>query len=172
MPEDIAIRTASGPVDAATIETLAREIWTQHYTPIIGAAQVAYMLEHFQSRSAIEVDIANGYVYSIAALDGEPCGYSAVRLDQDGLFLSKLYVREAARSLGIARAMLHAAVTAAREAGMARIWLTCNKYNTASLTAYERLGFIRIRDIVTDIGDGYVMDDYVMEKRLTGAGQS
>lgn len=173
MPEDITIKAASSTEDIQTIATLAREIWTQHYTPIIGAEQVAYMLDHFQSRSAIETDIAKGCVYSLAYSGSEPFGYSAVRLDEDGLFLSKLYVREAARGLGIARAMLNAAEAAARKAGAVRIWLTCNKYNTGSLAAYERLGFVRISDIVTDIGNGYVMDDYVMEKRLTSdsAGQ-
>ena len=165
MSESI-IKTASGPEDIQTIEALAREIWTQHYTPIIGAAQVAYMLQHFQSHAAIEADIEKGYVYSIAYASGQPCGYSAVRLDHDGLFLSKLYVLESARGLGIARAMLQAAQTAASEAGAARIWLTCNKYNTASLAAYERMGFARTADIVTDIGGGFAMDDYMMEKRL------
>ena len=167
MPESIIIKAASCPEDVQIIEALAREIWTEHYTPIIGAEQVSYMLQHFQSRSAIEADLENGYVYSIVTLGGEPCGYSAVRPDPDGLFLSKLYVREAARGQGIARAMLNAAEAAAREAGTARIWLTCNKYNTASLAAYGRIGFVRTADIVTDIGGGFVMDDYVMEKKFT-----
>jgi RimJ/RimL family protein N-acetyltransferase len=62
--------------------------------------------------------------------------------------------------------MLGAAEATARNAGAARIWLTCNKHNTASLAAYTRMGFTRIADVVTDIGSGYVMDDYVMEYRL------
>ena len=84
----------------------------------------------------------------------------------DALFLSKLYVRASFRGKGLARAMLKAAEKAARESGVARIRLTCNKYNTASLAAYERMGFVRTADVVTDIGGGFVMDDYVMEKQL------
>lgn len=164
MPESISLITASSTEDIQTVETLAREIWIQHYTPIIGAEQVSYMLQHFQSSGAIEADIAKGYIYSIAYVGGNPCGYSAVRLDPDGLFLSKLYVREAARGQGIAQAMLRAAEAAAHTAGASRIWLTCNKYNTASLAAYERMGFTRTAEIVTDIGNGFAMDDYVMEK--------
>jgi|AGTN01.2.fsa_nt_gi Acetyltransferase (GNAT) family. len=171
MPEPIVISAASGPEDVQIIEALAREIWTPHYTPIIGAAQIGYMLENFQSRAAIAADMQKGYIYSLAYLNGAPCGYSALRFDPDALFLSKLYVREAFRGKGIARAMVLAAEAAAREHGKACLRLTCNKRNTGSLAAYDRLGFARTADVVTDIGGGFVMDDYVMEKRLADAAQ-
>jgi diamine N-acetyltransferase len=166
MPEPITIIATRSAEDFAVIESLAREIWESHFTPIIGVAQVAYMLENFQSRAAIEADIRKGYSYSIASLSGKPCGYSAIRFDEDALFLSKLYVQEAFRGKGIARAMLRNAEAAAREHKKACIRLTCNKRNTSSLETYAHLGFVRTADIVTDIGGGFVMDDYVMEKRL------
>lgn len=166
MSETIVLKTVCRPEDIETITALACEIWTQHYTPIIGAEQVAYMLKSFQSREAIETDISKGYVYTIAYRNGEPCGYCAARLDENGLFISKLYVRYAERGKGIARAMLRDAESSACKAGAARVRLTCNKHNTGSLAAYQRLGFTRAADAVTDIGCGFVMDDYVMEKRL------
>ena len=46
------------------------------------------------------------------------------------------------------------------------IYLTVNKQNLISISVYEKLGFLRARDLVTDIGSGFVMDDYVMEKYL------
>ncbi len=170
MPEPVSIIVASAHKDIETIEKLAREIWESHYTPIIGAAQVKYMLDHFQSRAAIESDIQKGYVYSLAYWNGKPCGYSAIRFDADALFLSKLYVLKTFRGKGIARAMLSAAEAAAKQQGKPCIRLTCNKRNTGSLEAYARLGFMRTADIVTDIGGGFVMDDFVMEKRLPDIG--
>jgi ribosomal protein S18 acetylase RimI-like enzyme len=148
------------------LKRFAREIWTQHYTPIIGKAQVEYMLDQFQSRKAIAADIASGYVYSLAYAGGQACGYSAVRFDPDALFLSKLYVSETFRGRGIARALLRAAEETARKRGLACIRLICNKHNASSLAAYARMGFSRVADVVTDIGGGFVMDDYVMEKTL------
>ena len=47
--------------DFSQIETLAREIWEEHYTPIIGAEQVAYMLDKFQSVAAMQKQIKEGY---------------------------------------------------------------------------------------------------------------
>ena len=50
--------------------------------------------------------------------------------------------------------------------GLHRIWLTCNKHNDHSLEVYRHWGFQTIAEDVTDIGNGYVMDDYILEYRL------
>ena len=42
------------------------------------------------------------------------------------------------------------------------IFLNVNKYNNA-IHVYTKLGFTKVKDEVIDIGNGYVMDDYVME---------
>ncbi len=157
---------AAGTADTKTLEALAKEIWEQHYSPIIGKTQVSYMLEKFQSQSAIESDIAGGYVYYIASFDGVPCGYSAVKKDGSGVFLSKLYVKQGYRGKGIARAMLEKIYEYARKNKSKRVWLTCNKYNKASLETYKKLGFSITDSCVKDIGEGYKMDDYVLEKKL------
>jgi len=52
------------------------------------------------------------------------------------------------------------------EHGLGRIWLTCNKNNSRTLSIYKKLGFSIIDSIVTDIGNGFVMDDYVLEKQI------
>ena len=102
---------------------------------------------------------SGGYVYDIARLGGVPCGYSAVRPEETGLFLSKLYVKKDCRGCGVARAMMARIEALARRRGADRIRLTCNKRNTASLAAYQRLGFVVVSPVVTDIGGGFVMDD-------------
>ncbi len=161
----IMIKTAD-VADAPLLEALAKEIWTQHYADINTLEQISYMLERFQSAEAIVQDMQSGAVYDIAYANGEPCGYSAAVPDETGLFLSKLYVRQSCRGLGIARAMVSRIVHRAQETGAGRVWLKCNKYNTNSLAAYERLGFTVAYPCVTDIGNGFVMDDYVLEKMI------
>ena len=44
-----------------------------------------------------------------------------------------------------------------------KIWLTCNRNNTSSLEVYKHLGFEVVREEVADIGNGFVMDDYILE---------
>lgn len=162
---DISVREA-GLSDAARLETLARRIWTPHYAPIIGAAQVQYMLDSFQSEAAIRRDMESGYIYEIACLGGEPCGYSAVRSDSAALFLSKLYVGANCRGRGIARLLVSRAEERARQSGASCIRLTCNKRNDGSLAAYARFGFQITGECVTPIGCGFVMDDFILEKAL------
>ena len=166
MNSRLRVLKASGPEDFITLEALAKEIWEQHYSSIIGKAQVAYMLDRFQSRSAIEKEIQAGYVYYLARFDDVPCGYSAVKKDGTGVFLSKLYVKKGYRQRGIARGMLDQIDTYAKKNKSNRIWLTCNKYNTSSLETYKKLGFAIIDSCLSDIGGGFVMDDYVLEKKL------
>jgi RimJ/RimL family protein N-acetyltransferase len=49
-----------------------------------------------------------------------------------------------------------------------RLILSVNKRNTKAITAYKRNGFAIVESVVTDIGGGFVMDDYVMAKELAG----
>jgi ribosomal protein S18 acetylase RimI-like enzyme len=166
-PEDAAVTIRRANIqDAAMLEALAHEIWIPHYAPIIGIAQVDYMLKQFQSEDAIRHDIESGYVYDIAIINGDACGYSSARNDGDTSFLSKLYVREDCRGRGIARMLFAHAADRARQIGAKHIRLTCNKNNAGSLAAYARLGFAVTDECVTSIGGGFMMDDYILEAKL------
>ena len=167
----IHIRKANAS-DAKLIEALARQIWRPHYISIISAEQIDYMLDQFQSQSAIRHDMANKYTYDIAFCGNEPCGYCAVRSDGDTHFLSKLYVREDFRGRGIARAMVERATRRAQKQQALRLQLVCNKRNTGSLAAYARLGFSVTGECVTQIGNGYVMDDYQLCKAVPSSGSA
>jgi RimJ/RimL family protein N-acetyltransferase len=52
----------------------------------------------------------------------------------------------------------------ARAAGRDRLQLTVNKDNYDSIAAYEHLGFSNAGPIWTDIGGGFAMADFVMDK--------
>ncbi len=162
---NIEIRTAE-VADAPLIAALAKEIWTQHYVSIITMEQITFMLNNYQSVGAIIKDIKNGAVYEIAYSGGEPCGYSATVADQTGLFLSKLYVRQSCRGQGVAKALMNRIDERAKNTKAPRIWLKCNKHNSGSLAAYEKLGFSIAYPCITDIGGGFVMDDYALEKMV------
>lgn len=166
---NIQIRCAAGDEDNRVLARLAREIWTEHYPAIIGMDQVAYMLEHFQSESAIARDIAeNGYCYELASIDGTPAGYAAFRVDADKgeVFLGKLYLLRSYRGRGIARLMLDRIVQAGRAAGCGWVRLTVNKHNTASIAVYEAMGFAVFDEVKTAIGGGFFMDDYVLRLQV------
>lgn len=154
---------------AQKLALLAREIWEEHYTPLIGAQQVAYMLDKFQSADKIWQDISQvRLTYSQLELDGQMIGYMAAQIDsnRNTCFLSKIYIRNAYRGRGYARLFLDSLAAECRVYGADKIWLTVNKGNLGSIAAYQKMGFHQDDAIVTDIGGGYVMDDYVMSLEL------
>jgi diamine N-acetyltransferase len=148
------------------VEALAREIWTEHYIPIIGKEQVEYMLKRFQSRQAIAEQIKTGVLYFLIREHDEFIGYLAVQPTGNELFLSKIYVKCSRRGEGHGRKAVQFTETLAKERRLSKITLTVNKNNVHSIRAYEKLGFKTAGPVIQDIGDGFVMDDYKMGKNL------
>ncbi|HKS57713.1 MAG TPA: GNAT family N-acetyltransferase [Steroidobacteraceae bacterium] len=155
------------PQQLDTIAGLAREIWDEYYVPLIGRAQVDYMVSRFQSSGAMAQQMRDGYEYFMTERDGRNIGYCAVQAQpaEGSLFLSKLYLLRDARGAGTGRVCMEFIEQLARRRGLNLLWLTVNKGNPA-VKAYERLGFRIAADLLMDIGGGYVMDDFRMEKQL------
>jgi len=162
----IVIEKVSLPEDFVTVESLAGEIWREHYTPIIGAAQVEYMLKNFQSLDAMKRQTGSeGYTYRMIKSDGIPAGYLATAIHGDRLFLSKIYIKKEYRGRGLSSKAIKLCEDLCKENELRAIYLTVNKYNP-SVKIYESLGFKTIDSVKTDIGSGFYMDDYIMEKTI------
>lgn len=147
------------------ISVLADEIWHEHFTPIIGEEQVEYMVEKFQSYQAITHQVKeDGYEYFQFLYDGEEAGYLGIKEEPERLFLSKIYVKKSFRGRKIASQAIRFLVDRCREKGLSAIWLTVNRENKNSIAAYETMGFVKTREQKADIGNGFYMDDYIMEK--------
>lgn len=144
---------------------LAHSIWNEHFPKIIGQAQVDYMVERFQSSDAIRNQIRDGYQYYLIRSGTAVTGYTALisQPDRRCLQISKLYLLQAWRGKGFARAVLGRITGIATDQGFEKLYLTVNKYNHSALAAYHKLGFTRKGELVADIGNGFVMDDYEME---------
>jgi ribosomal protein S18 acetylase RimI-like enzyme len=144
----------------AQVSKLAKNIWREHYLPIIGKEQVSYMLEKFQSENAIQQQIDQGYKYYIITVDKVEAGYFSVKDKAEKLFLSKLYVIKSFRGKGIGKQGIKFIKSTFSNS---IIQLTVNKNNSHSITFYQNIGFTIVDDVIMDIGSGFVMDDYVME---------
>ncbi|OGK11625.1 MAG: hypothetical protein A2W80_12455 [Candidatus Riflebacteria bacterium GWC2_50_8] len=156
------LRVITSEQIAATAR-LANEIWREHYTPIIGAEQVNYMIAKYQSPDAIRSQIdQNELVYYLLYVDRQPAGYFAIQIRPDEVFLSKLYVSKSLRRHGLAGKAIDFVKNVAADNCLNKISLTINKNNRESLAAYEKLGFKNEKAVVTDIGNGFVMDDYIL----------
>lgn len=162
------ITAVSSQEDLAVIGKLAEKIWKEYYTSLLGEAQVAYMLKNIQSPAAMEQQIReDGYCYYLLSLDGQPAGYMATQCGEDNrLFLSKLYLSKEQRGKHVASQAFGFLEDFCRERGISKIWLTVNKGNSHAKDVYLARGFTTIAQQEADIGSGFVMDDYIMEKTL------
>ncbi len=145
------------------IANLAEEIWSQHFTPIIGEAQVNYMVDKFQSYPALREQIEReGYEYYQLFSSHTLAGYMGIHPETDSLFLSKLYIKKDCRGQHLATQALNFLIELCKERGLKKIWLTCNKHNENTLAVYDHLGFVITDEQTADIGNGFVMDDYIL----------
>lgn len=156
------------PEELHLVAELAESIWLKHYEPLIGAAQVMYMLDKFQSVPALQVSLSQGHELYLADVEDTPVGYAMLIPDETkkALMVSKLYVSQRARGKGVGSALLELAHERAQRFGCSGVWLTVNRNNRNSIAWYERKGFVITNEITTSIGQGYVMDDYRMECSL------
>lgn len=161
----IVLRTALR-ADIPVIRQLAGRIWREHYPGIISIEQIEYMLERKYDATVIEEEMTRqGYRYLLAVAREGPIGFVAYRFnDRDrSLDISKIYLLPARHGKGIGRLMLSAVRDDAARLGARKLSLFVNKRNVKAIAAYERFGFAKAADEVSDIGGGFIMDDYRME---------
>jgi ribosomal protein S18 acetylase RimI-like enzyme len=169
MGNEVIIEPATGDGHLLEIQNLAQVIWREHYPGIISSEQIEYMLREDYSLEALQRDSARGAIrFDRALVEGVLAGFSAYgpHPDADALLLDKLYVEGAQRGRGCARKLVESASEHALANSLDRIILRVNKNNRVAIAAYIRMGFANRGSIVSDIGSGFRMDDYLMELDL------
>ncbi|MBR5681751.1 MAG: GNAT family N-acetyltransferase [Ruminococcus sp.] len=164
----VTIEKVSGDTELREVAALAGIIWHECFTDIISSGQIDYMVGKFQSYEAMIKQLTEQhYSYFAVRENEELCGYIGVKPENDDrFFLSKLYLRSDKRGRGIASLMLEKVFSEAKQCGKKKVYLTVNKHNDRAIAVYKKTGFVITDEVVTDIGSGYVMDDYILEYKL------
>lgn len=153
--------------EISELASLCNEIWHEYWPCILTPEQIDYMVEKFQSVKAITEQIENEkYIYYFITVNNKKVGYAGISQKQDFLFLSKLYIKKGYRHQGIGSRAFEEIKRIGKNFNYSKIRLTVNKYNKHTIDAYLKYGFKVIDEDVTDIGCGFVMDDYIMEYGL------
>lgn len=143
------------------IEKVATEIWKQHYSSILSDKQIEFMLKKFQSAKAISEQMKNGYHYVGLCDETGLAGYYAIQLQEEFLFLSKIYFCNRLRGKGyFKKALEHMSKYNTENKP---IMLTVNRFNP-SVEVYQKAGFKVVSEEKNPIGNGYFMDDFIMVK--------
>lgn len=154
--------------EAEALAELARVVWHAHYPGIIDQGQIDYMLAQRYQPGLIKQLLARGDLWLAARIDGELVGFGHGYPTGDGDYkLDKLYVHPDRQRQGIGGALIQAIADRARRRGHSRLLLRVNRQNQQAIDAYLKHGFTVATIVVEEIGNGYLMDDYVMIKELT-----
>ena len=147
---------------------LVSDIWHEYWHGVLSENQIDYMLDKFQSEKAmIYLKDNENYVYYYLIYNEQTAGYIALSKKQNYLFLSKIYIKREYRHKGLGTKTFIFIKQYALDNGYNKIRLTVKKDNKNSVNAYIKWGFKTVDSVVTDIGNGFVMDDYIMEYIIT-----
>lgn len=144
------------------IEELAREIWFETYADILSIGQIIYMLNKYLSKEAVAKGVKeDNYEYFLLKDGNIYIGFYAIKHESEKLFLSKAYIVNDSRGKGYFRKIMDNIFENLRRREKS-VYLTVNKNNDAK-DKYLAIGFEITDEVASDIGNGYVMDDYIME---------
>ena len=155
--------------DLPAISKLAGVIWRACYPGIITTEQIDYMLARMYSPDVLRDEIrSQGIRYDLLLMDGSPSGFASYGpTSEPGVMkLHKLYLLPEMHGRGLGSLLLQHVEREVRAGARRRLILSVNKRNARAIMAYKRNGFVVAESVVTDIGNGFVMDDYVMAKDL------
>jgi RimJ/RimL family protein N-acetyltransferase len=163
MPNNTVQLSKASVEDISTIAKLAHTVWHQHYPAIIGIDQINYMLDLMYSDESLSEQMTKkGHDFYFIHKDGKTIGFIAVSKIENtgrGYFIHKFYLDQTLAGKGTGT-LAHEALTKLLNADQLK--LTVNRQNYKSINFYFKNGF-KIESVADfDIGNGYVMNDFVM----------
>ena len=155
--------------DIPLIRQLAEQVFPETYKNIITPEQCRYIMDMMYSEESLRLQMTEeGHVYQLLSVDGEAAGYVSVQPIESDLYeLQKIYVLPRFQGRHLGRTLFDAAVALVKKLHPepCRMFLHVNRYNKAK-TFYEHLGLKVTKQGDYDIGHGYFMNDYIMEKEI------
>jgi GNAT superfamily N-acetyltransferase len=154
--------------DLEVIQRIGTATYWPTYGNIIGREQVDYMLNRFYSIAALRDQLIEGHVFLIAQEEDNDVAFAAYSIFNQGSLtvkLHKLYVLPEAHGKGLGKFLMNEVRDKALELNAASLQLNVNRYNRAK-DFYEKIGFVVKETVDIEIGNGFFMNDYVMELPL------
>ena len=148
------------------LSILATSILRELYDPMLGKEQNDYILNKYQTEKAFAEQFDRGYNYYWAKYEGKNVGMLGFYPIENKMYLSKLYLDKQYRGKKIGRKMFDFLVNFTRDKGLKSIFLKVIKKNENTIKIYEHLGFVKIREERSNIGQGYFLDEFVYEYYL------
>ena len=157
--------------ELAIVQELAYKIWPSTFGEILSTEQIEYMLDWMYNLKTLAQQKEEGHrFFCYENEQGVPIAFLAVAKDLEShrLKIHKLYVLPEKQTKGVGKALLFKAFEFAKAQGMSTVYLNVNRYNKA-VDFYQKMGMKITHEEDISIGNGYLMEDYVFEIKLTEA---
>lgn len=162
---DLAIIKAAQK-DIPLIQQLTYAVWPQTYKDILTQEQVDYMLHMMYSTEALTKQMNEGHQFIFVQELNKFIAFASYAYYKPSVYkLHKIYALPDQQGKGIGKFIINYISGEIKPLGATALQLNVNRYNKAK-GFYERLGFKVIGEEDIDIGNGYLMNDYIMELSL------
>ena len=159
----------AGDTHYPDIRGIALRTWPVTFAGILSQAQIDYMFNWLYTEASLREQVqGQGHTFLLAKVGDAYAGFASYQpnyQDTGKTKLHKLYVLPEAQGYGVGRSLVDAVTDIARRHGNPALLLNVNRHNEA-IRFYRRLGFNVVAEEDIPIGNGFVMEDYVMEKGL------
>ena len=157
-------------LDAPIIQAVSAQAWPHTFKKILSESQIAYMMQLMYSDESLKKQIEEeNHRYFLAKKENRIVGYMSIEHNYENKAktkIHKIYLLPEEQGKGIGKLLFSVAEKKAKAANDTAIFLNVNKNNVSAIAFYQKTGYLQIREEVIDIGNGFVMDDFVFEKKI------
>ena len=152
--------------DIPLIRELTFAIWPQTYSSIISKEQIDYMLDMIYNPASLQKQMEEGCNFILVHDNNEAVAFASYNETEPQIWkLNKIYILGTQQGKGLGKFIINHITDEIKKQNAKALQLQVNRHNKAK-QFYERLGFTVINTADFDIGNGFFMNDYVMEYRL------
>jgi len=152
------------------VRKIALKTWPITFANILSPNQIDYMLDWMYDLEALRIQLnKKGHVFLLAEENGKYLGFASYEINHGGTQktkIHKIYILPETQGKGVGKKLLQAVSEIALMNRNTHLFLNVNKNNQNAIDFYSHLGFYEACKEVIDIGNGFVMDDVVMELKL------
>lgn len=154
--------------DIPKIQEIAQNTWPETYGAILSKAQFDYMMNMMYSDDALQQQFENKHLFYLAFENDSCLGFASCEnnyLTNKQTRIHKIYILPTAQGKGVGKMLIEKVKELAKESQSVAISLNVNRYNKA-LGFYKKTGFELIGEEDVEIGNGYLMEDYILELKI------
>lgn len=152
--------------DISLINKLAWIVFPHTYNKMLPPGQTEYMMEWMYSEESLHKQMTqDGHIYYLAFKGDEPAGYLSIQPEAEHVYhLQKIYVLPNFQGQKLGKMLFNHAIKSIKELHPepCQMRLNVNRDNTKAVEFYQRMGMKKVFEGDFEIGQGYLMTDYIM----------